>query len=47
MSFLMLLITGLIVVYTIIMYAVGTPVEGWTSTILFLVVAFFGLFSDC
>lgn len=44
MSFLMLLITGLIIVYTIIAYAVSTPVEGWTSTILFLAVAFFGLF---
>lgn len=45
MSILMILITATVLVYTIIAYAISNPVEGWTSTVLFLSVAFFGLFA--
>ncbi len=44
MSFLMIFITVSVLIYTVIAFAVSNPVEGWTSTILFLSVAFFGLF---
>lgn len=32
-------------VYSIVIYCTGAPVEGWTTTILFLSAAFFGLFA--
>ncbi len=44
MSVLMFVILAVTVIYTFIAYAVSTPVEGWTSTILFLSVVFFGVF---
>lgn len=44
MSFIMLALTVFVIVYTIIAYIVSTPVEGWTSTILFLSISFFGVF---
>lgn len=44
MSFLMMGMTLLMLVYTIVIYCTGTPVEGWTTTLLFLSAAFFGLF---
>ncbi|MBP5180250.1 MAG: glycosyltransferase [Clostridiales bacterium] len=44
MSVLMFVILAVTVLYTFIAYAVSTPVEGWTSTILFLSVVFTGVF---
>ena len=44
MSVMMIFVTAFVLVYSVIAYAVSNPVEGWTSTILFLSVAFFGLF---
>ena len=32
------------VLYSVVVYVTGNPVEGWTTTILFLSVAFLGLF---
>lgn len=44
MTFLMMLISVIAMVYSILVYAMAKPVAGWTTTILFLSVAFFGLF---
>lgn len=44
MTVLMMLISIFMVVYSVIIYATANPVAGWTTTILFLSVAFFGLF---
>lgn len=44
MTVLMMLMTMFMIVYSIIIYAMSTPAAGWTTTILFLSVAFFGLF---
>lgn len=44
MTVLMMLISVFMTVYSLVMYVVIHPVEGWTTTILFLAVAFFGLF---
>lgn len=44
MAIVMVLITFGIAVYALIYYIFGNPVEGWTTTILFLSFAFFGLF---
>ena len=44
MSVSMMLITLAVLIYTLIAYYTSNPVEGWTSTVLFLSVAFFGLF---
>lgn len=41
----MMLITAFMVIYTLAIYLGGNPVEGWTTTVLFLSVAFFGLFA--
>lgn len=40
----MMLLTVMIGIYTIGVYVSGRPVEGWTTTMLFLVFGFFGLF---
>lgn len=45
MTVLMMLLTLFVAVYSVIIYFVGTPIEGWTTTILFLSAAFFGLFA--
>ncbi|WP_010250755.1 glycosyltransferase [Acetivibrio cellulolyticus] len=45
MTFFMMLMTVFMVIYSLVIYCTGTPVEGWTTTILFLSVAFFGLFA--
>lgn len=45
MSLLMIGITVAMLAYTAVAYAFSNPVEGWTSTILFLAIAFFGVFS--
>jgi dolichol-phosphate mannosyltransferase len=40
----MMLISVFMILYTLIVYAIGHPIEGWTTTVLFLSVAFLGLF---
>lgn len=44
MTILMMIMTIFMVIYSLITYLISTPVEGWTTTILFLSMAFFGLF---
>lgn len=44
MTILMMLMSVFMVVYAIVVFANSQPVAGWTTTILFLAVAFFGLF---
>ena len=45
MTALMMLMSIFMVVYSIVIYATAHPVAGWTTTILFLSIAFFGLFA--
>jgi len=44
MTSLMILIAAFMVIYSIVIYFLGTPVAGWTTTVLFLSFCFFGLF---
>lgn len=44
MSLFMIFITVVVLVYTVVAFIISNPIEGWTSTILFLSVVFFGLF---
>lgn len=44
MTSLMMLISVAMLVYTLAVYFIGHPLEGWTTTVLFLSVAFLGLF---
>ena len=44
MTSLMILISVFMIVYTLIVYSIGHPIAGWTTTVLFLSVAFLGLF---
>ena len=44
MTVVMMVISLFMIVYSIVIYAVSSPVAGWTTTILFLSAAFFGLF---
>ena len=44
MTTLMMLISLFMIIYTIVIYVNAQPVVGWTTTILFLSVAFLGLF---
>ena len=44
MSVIMLIMMLAVIIYTFIAYAVSSPVAGWTSSILFLSVAFSGVF---
>ena len=44
MTAFMMLISAFMIIYTIVIYATSQPVAGWTITILFLSIAFFGLF---
>ena len=44
MTVLMMMMSIFMTVYSIVIYATAHPVAGWTTTILFLSVAFFGLF---
>ena len=44
MTVLMMIRSVLMITYSITIYATSTPVAGWTTTILFLSVAFFALF---
>ena len=45
LSVLMMMITVFMAGYTVIIYMTGKPVEGWTTTILFLAFSFFGIFT--
>ena len=45
MTFLMMVMSLLMIAYTIVTYFTVNPVAGWTTTILFLSVCFFGLFA--
>lgn len=45
MTAVMMLISVCMILYTVIVYAMAHPVAGWTTTILFLSVAFFSLFA--
>lgn len=44
MTIIMMVLSVLMVTYSLVTYLVLQPVEGWTTTILFLSMAFFGLF---
>lgn len=44
MTAFMMLMSIFMVIYSVVIYAAANPVEGWTTTILFLSVVFFGLF---
>ncbi len=44
MTELMMFISIFMLIYSVVIYLGAHPVEGWTTTILFLSVAFFGLF---
>lgn len=44
MTMFMMLTSIFMIIYSIVIYATSNPVAGWTTTILFLSVAFFGLF---
>lgn len=44
MTILMMIVSLLMIVYSVVIYTTSAPVAGWTTTILFLSVAFFGLF---
>lgn len=44
MTVLMMLVAAIVAVYAIVFYATNNPVQGWTTTILFMAFAFFGLF---
>lgn len=44
MTVLMMLISVFMIIYSVVIYITAHPVAGWTTTILFLSVAFFGLF---
>lgn len=45
MTILMMLVSLLMTIYTFVIYMTVHPVAGWTTTILFLSVVFFGLFA--
>lgn len=44
MTLLMMLISIAVTIYSVIIYMSSSPVAGWTTTIVFLSFAFFGLF---
>jgi len=44
MTMIMIIIAIIMIVFTVITYFTSNPVEGWTTTILFLSISFFGLF---
>lgn len=44
MTSLMIMISVFMLVYTLLIYFIGHPIEGWTTTVLFLSIAFLGLF---
>lgn len=44
MTIFMMCVTVLMAAYTVFIFATGNPVAGWTTTVAFLSLAFFGLF---
>lgn len=44
MTALMMLVTVLVAAYAVVIFVMGIPIVGWTTTILFLAIGFFGLF---
>lgn len=44
MTMIMMILSAFMIIYSIVIFAMANPVAGWTTTILFLSVAFFGLF---
>ena len=44
MTVFMMLMSAFMVIYSLVIFLTSNPVEGWTTTIMFLSVAFFGLF---
>lgn len=44
MAFLMMFISIAAVVYAILIYLISKPIEGWTTTIIFISISFFALF---
>lgn len=44
MTVVMMLVSLFMIIYSVVIYATANPVAGWTTTVLFLSVAFFGLF---
>lgn len=44
MTSFMMFISVFMLIYTLVIYFIGHPIEGWTTTVLFLSVAFLGLF---
>lgn len=44
MTTIMMIMSAFMIVYSIVIFTSSNPVAGWTTTILFLSVAFFGLF---
>ena len=44
MTLLMMFLSVAVVIYALVTYFTANPVEGWTTTMLFLSLAFFGLF---
>lgn len=45
MTVLMMIMSVLMLVYSVVIFATSNPIAGWTTTILFLSVVFFGLFA--
>ena len=45
MTIVMILAALFVALYSVVIYLVGSPVEGWTTTLLFLSFSFFGLFA--
>lgn len=45
MTILMMIMSVLMLVYSVVIFATSNPIAGWTTTILFLSVVFFGLFA--
>ena len=45
MTIMMMFIVIFMAIYSIVIYCIGNPVAGWTTTILFMSIAFFGTFA--
>ena len=45
MTLLMMFISIIMMIYTVVIYLLSSPVAGWTTTVFFLSVAFFGIFA--
>ena len=45
MSVIMMLVTAIVAIYAICIFLSSNPMEGWTTTMLFLSFGFFGIFA--